>query len=588
MPRPARFPVALLAVALVLDASPACALTLSLVEEETPYEGVVFRHYRTSSPTTHTWVALIDLCGVGVHVDATRAPSSLQTTGSWANSRGVQIATNGDFFRTDPVRVYGNAVGDGVAWPRSQTGDDPAYSSEWYYQDYGWIAFLWDGVEFTHTRWVKDHAEALGATGGWRPDTAAPPLPSGVLALVSGFPELVVEGTQITCTSPTADSCFPDRSDMRDRNPRTAMGLTEDRETLILAVVDGRSASSDGMYGAELADLMFQLGAWEAFNVDGGGSSTMWVDGSVRNAPSDGSQRSVANHWGVFAGVAGGRALRPGHCQSSAPCVVIPPEGGIIDDASPCFAHYGSEEYWREEASGYDGHLFWTNAWQTGRPDNWAWWRLELAEGGEYLVEYYAEAGFAVFDRTHYVVQANGASTTLAIDQSAGTGWQPLGSFVFAAGGDQFVAVYDDLDAAVPDDQHVAADALRLTRVGAWCGDGACDAGEGCESCADDCAGPAEIPGNGVDDDCDGAIDEAGGDADADADADAAVTPDADTRPDASGDATTDGATDADGDVLQGGCECTASGSSRPSSLAAWLGLALAAIARLRSPRRRQ
>jgi MYXO-CTERM domain-containing protein len=103
---------------------------------------------------------------------------------------------------------------------------------------------------------------------------------------------------------------------MRDRHPRTAMGLTEDRGTFILAVVDGRdSPDSLGMYGSELAALMYDLGAWEAFNLDGGGSAAMWLqDTGYLNEPSDGSARAVANHWGVYAGADGGQPREPGSC----------------------------------------------------------------------------------------------------------------------------------------------------------------------------------------------------------------------------------------------------------------------------------
>ena len=85
-----------------------------------------------------------------------------------------------------------------------------------------------------------------------------------------------------------------------ERHPRTAAGISEDGETLILVVVDGRSSSSAGMTVAELRDLMRDLGAWDATNLDGGGSSTMWIDayGTV-NDPSDGSPRTVGNHLGI-------------------------------------------------------------------------------------------------------------------------------------------------------------------------------------------------------------------------------------------------------------------------------------------------
>ena len=48
---------------------------------------------------------------------------------------------------------------------------------------------------------------------------------------------------------------------MRERHPRSAVGLTVDKQELIMVAVDGRSSSNSGMYGAELADLMGQLGA---------------------------------------------------------------------------------------------------------------------------------------------------------------------------------------------------------------------------------------------------------------------------------------------------------------------------------------
>lgn len=92
---------------------------------------------------------------------------------------------------------------------------------------------------------------------------------------MSGFPELVIEGQRVECSSPTDSTCFPDRSDMRARHPRSAIGLSEDLRTLLLAVVDGRTTASAGMYGTELAEFMEKLGAHVAFNYDGGGSSQL-------------------------------------------------------------------------------------------------------------------------------------------------------------------------------------------------------------------------------------------------------------------------------------------------------------------------
>ena len=88
--------------------------------------------------------------------------------------------------------------------------------------------------------------------------------------------------------------------DDRDLHPRTAIGITEDRTGLILLVIDGRVPFSRGYTMVELARLMEELGAYEALNLDGGGSSTMVArktNGKVRvvNTPSDGKPRDVPN-----------------------------------------------------------------------------------------------------------------------------------------------------------------------------------------------------------------------------------------------------------------------------------------------------
>ena len=78
------------------------------------------------------------------------------------------------------------------------------------------------------------------------------------------------------------------------RHPRTAIGFNS--KFFYLVEVDGRQKDlSVGMTFPELADLMKALGCTEAMNLDGGGSSTFWLNGKVLNSPSDKHERSLAN-----------------------------------------------------------------------------------------------------------------------------------------------------------------------------------------------------------------------------------------------------------------------------------------------------
>ena len=84
-------------------------------------------------------------------------------------------------------------------------------------------------------------------------------------------------------------------------NPRTAIGVREDG-TYLFVVSDGRTEESEGLSLYELAEFMQEMGAVTAYNLDGGGSSTMVFNGTVVNDPTgghaghgSGSERSVSD-----------------------------------------------------------------------------------------------------------------------------------------------------------------------------------------------------------------------------------------------------------------------------------------------------
>lgn len=85
-------------------------------------------------------------------------------------------------------------------------------------------------------------------------------------------------------------------------NPRTAVGYSADRKSLVLLVVDGRSmGGSAGVVSKVLADIMRYVGCSDAMNFDGGGSSELYTRPfGVMNKPSDGTERTVVNSvWAV-------------------------------------------------------------------------------------------------------------------------------------------------------------------------------------------------------------------------------------------------------------------------------------------------
>ena len=113
--------------------------------------------------------------------------------------------------------------------------------------------------------------------------------------LIGGGPLLLEDGRVNVRTA--EEYIAPDIA--HGRAPRTALGLKKDG-TLLLLVVDGRSKLSKGLTLEELAIYFLRLGAKDALNLDGGGSSIMVIDSKAVNHPSDGRERPVSTGVGVF------------------------------------------------------------------------------------------------------------------------------------------------------------------------------------------------------------------------------------------------------------------------------------------------
>jgi hypothetical protein len=121
--------------------------------------------------------------------------------------------------------------------------------------------------------------------------TSVPALP-GVRAAISGGPVLVSNGKPRRLLS--SHPMGYESSSMAVRHPRSAVGWNQ--SYLYLVVVDGRQPHlSVGMTLGELSDFMVQIGCEEAMNFDGGGSTTVWYDGQVRNSPCERAERDISN-----------------------------------------------------------------------------------------------------------------------------------------------------------------------------------------------------------------------------------------------------------------------------------------------------
>jgi exopolysaccharide biosynthesis protein len=229
----------------------------------------VSKHTTGSGSSTVTYfVADVQL------TDATRLRSAfannefgsniVENTSGIAADNDAVFAINGDYYG---FRDTGIVIRDGVIYRDAGAREG--------------LAFYRDGTVKVYDE-TATNAQQLLADGVWNTLSFGPAL------LQDGQ---VVDGID----SVEVDTNFGNHS-IQGTQPRTAVGVI-DANHLVLVVVDGRSTGySAGLTMTGLAELMQQLGAKTAYNIDGGGSSTMVFDGSVVNNPlGKGTERGTSD-----------------------------------------------------------------------------------------------------------------------------------------------------------------------------------------------------------------------------------------------------------------------------------------------------
>lgn len=203
-----------------------------------------------------------------------------QNTSLFLEETGVQVAINGGFYSdslgpTDqpvgtPVEVRGLSISKGTL---VSPANDPTRAAT--------LMFTADN----QPTFLPNNATGL--------DT------NGIFTAISGDRPLLTNGVIAQAPAPN------------DRDPRTALGVSEDKHYLFLMTVDGRQTGwSDGADWYSTADWLKRFGAHEGINVDGGGSTTMSMADcqgkAVRLNRSSfvaayGRERNIGHNFGVYA-----------------------------------------------------------------------------------------------------------------------------------------------------------------------------------------------------------------------------------------------------------------------------------------------
>jgi exopolysaccharide biosynthesis protein len=234
-------------------------------EWETVGPGVSYRHFNGDGRSIH--VAKVDLTNDDIRVVATEESNRGKRVSDFAKRTQALIAINGDYYDME-MKPIGLAIGPCGQWEGTKDT-----SRE------GVIGFGDERIT------IRPQKEVLEKPQEW------------MTAAISGWPLLVRNCTPYSSSKLPGSDHFT-----RAPHPRTAVGASRTGRFVYFVVADGRREGIPGPTLEEMGRFMREeLGTCSVLNLDGGGSSAMWVRDRIVNVPSDGPERKVGNHLAVVA-----------------------------------------------------------------------------------------------------------------------------------------------------------------------------------------------------------------------------------------------------------------------------------------------
>ncbi|MFZ9887332.1 MAG: hypothetical protein ACO3JL_07505 [Myxococcota bacterium] len=149
-------------------------------------------------------------------------------------------------------------------------------------------------------------------------------------------------------------------------------------------------------------------------------------------------------------------------------CGSLPGGSQVIEESDACFQLYGPSSYWRHVSGAGSGEeLYWTNAFESDAPSNWASWSLPVQTTGAYSIDVYIDEEYGLFHSVPYTISTGISTMVVHLDQSAAAGWRPLGTVQLTGNRTSAVVVGDHSPVPVGDARSIAVDALRITPLAA-------------------------------------------------------------------------------------------------------------------------
>ena len=211
---------------------------------------------------------------------------SVTLTEYTVNDTAVYVAdvtlSSADYLKTALAQgLYGKNVTESTSDMAEDNNAILAINGDYYgAQEKGYV--LRNGVLYRSTAAKNQEDLVIYADGSFQiinesEVTAEELLADGAVQILSFGPALVADGQIVVTTDEEVGQA-------KSSNPRTAIGVIDELH-YIFVVSDGRTDESEGLSLYELASFMESLGAETAYNLDGGGSSTMVFNGTLINNP---------------------------------------------------------------------------------------------------------------------------------------------------------------------------------------------------------------------------------------------------------------------------------------------------------------